>query len=108
MKFINLTPHAITVLDTVGVEHTFQPSGEIARVSSTQVELPQLGGFAVAKTVWGDVTGLSAPQDDTVLIVSGLVLGHCADRPDVVGPDTGPTAIRNDKGHIVAVRGFVK
>lgn len=106
--FINLTPHALTVIDTSGVEHVFEPSGQLARVSSSQVHLPEIGGFAVAQTQWGAVTGVPDPEDGVVYIVSALVLAHCADRPDVVGPDTGPTAVRNEKGHIVAVRGFVK
>lgn len=106
--FINLTPHALTVIAADGGEHVFEPSGQLARVGSSQEMLPQIGGFTVAKTVWGMVTGVPAPQEGTVYIVSAIVLGHCTDRPDVVGPDTGPTAIRNEKGHIVAVRGFVK
>lgn len=106
--FINLTPHALTVIDAAGVEHVFEPSGQLARVSSSQEKLPDVGGFAVARTVWGAVTGVPDPKEGVVFIVSALVLAHCADRPDVVGPDTGPTAVRNDKGHIVAVRGFVK
>lgn len=106
--FINLTPHAIHVLDSAGIEHAFPPSGEVARVDSTQKELPSVGGFPLSKTEWGSVTGVPEPQEGVVLIVSALVLGHMTHRSDVVGPDTGPTAVRNEKGHIVAVRGFVK
>jgi hypothetical protein len=29
-------------------------------------------------------------------------------RPDVVAPDTGPSATRNSQGHIVSVAGFVQ
>jgi hypothetical protein len=41
--------------------------------------------------------------------VSGMVLDALAGSRigDVVAPDTGPDAVRNDQGHIVAVRGFV-
>jgi hypothetical protein len=43
------------------------------------------------------------------LIVSGMVLDALAGgRPDVVAPDTGPDAVRDEKGHIVAVLGFVE
>lgn len=105
---MNLTPRAILVTNVDGADHTFPPSGEVARVSSSQEKLPNVGEFTVSKTVWGEVVGLPAPASDCVYIVSGMVVRHCADRPDVIAPDTGATAVRNEKGHVVAVLGFVK
>lgn len=116
---INLTPHNIHVYNQAGELQTFGASGTVARVSSMQQVLPNievsldegtdgLGTYSVNQTVWGEVIDLPEPAPGVVFLVSALVLGRCTDRPDVVGPDTGPTAIRNDKGHIVAVRGFVK
>jgi hypothetical protein len=53
------------------------------------------------------VEGLPDPVAGVVYIVSGRVLSELAgSRPDVVSPDTGPDAIR-ENGQIKAVRGFV-
>ena len=105
--FVNLTPHAINIIDQNGQEHTFPASGEVARVSSSMEEISPIGEFSVARQSFGKVEGLPAPQEGTFYIVSGLVLAHCGHRGDVVAPRTDGTAVRNDKGHIIAVRGFV-
>jgi len=110
MALINLTPHPI-VVRTDGVDITIPASGQIARVTSRQeltshidiygIEIP------VQRTTFGQVEGLPDFVPDTVYIVSSLVLGALkGSRPDVVAPDTGPTAIRNDNGQIVAVTRF--
>ena len=105
-KFVNLTPHPIT-LRGEGGDQVIQPSGEVARVSQTPgEEIGAVNGIPVySAPVTGAVEGLPQPQDDTVYIVSGMVLAHCQGREDVFGPGTGPKdgAVRNEKGHIVAV-----
>ncbi len=55
----------------------------------------------------GGVEGLPEQQDGTFLIVSGMVFA-ASDRPDLIAPDTGKTAIRNEKGHIAAVTRFIR
>jgi hypothetical protein len=54
------------------------------------------------------VIDLPEPIEGTAFIVSGLVAGAVS-RSDVFSPATGPKdeAIRNDKGHIIAVK-FLK
>lgn len=56
----------------------------------------------------GAVTGLPDPQPDTLLIVSSMVLDAAKGRVDLIAPDTGATAIRDDAGRIVAVTRFVR
>lgn len=109
MKFVNLTPHAITVRLADGTDRTFAPSGTVARVATTPgVDLPDADGIPCRSAqTWGEVEGLPAPADDTVLIVSALVLVRVS-RQDVFAPDTGSDAIRNDKGQIVAVRRLLR
>lgn len=53
--------------------------------------------------------GLPEPEEGVVLIVNGLVIDALAGcgRSDVFAPDTGDTAERNDKGHVVFVRRLV-
>lgn len=102
MDFVNLTPHALTIegLGTL-------PSRGVARCAALREETQPLAGIRLVRQTFGEVQGLPAPQADTTYIVSALVLGALrGSRPDVVAPDTGPDAIR-ENGQIVAVRGFV-
>jgi hypothetical protein len=102
---INLTPHAISVANSEGdVVMTLPPSGNVARVATSQEVVRELAGRPVVRTVFGEVTGIPEPVEGTVYLVSTLV-AQAARRSDVVSPDTGPTAVRKD-GQVVAVRGF--
>ncbi len=110
MALINLTPHPI-VVRTDGVDITIPASGQVARVTSQQELASQIDVYGltipVQRTTFGQVDGLPDPKPNTIYIVSSLVLGALkGSRPDVVAPDTGPTAIRNDNGQIVAVTRF--
>lgn len=107
MIFKNLTPHALTVLDADGGEAFFPPEGAPARVTVKTVTRPELAGFRLQAQEFGQVEGLPEPQEGTIYIVSALVLAQCKGRSDVVAPDTGKDAIR-ENGQIVAVRGFVQ
>lgn len=94
MNFVNLCPHAINIADG-RIIHTFAPSGTVARVAATNVELPSLGGFRRTQQVFGEVQNLPEPQEGTAFIVSAMVLAALkGSRPDVVAPDTGPTQVR--------------
>src|SRR5690625_728393 len=104
-KIINCTPHAITITDGP----TFKPSGQVARVTTQQTDAGTIAGIPVKKQMFSDIVDLPAPQDDTVYIVSAIVLAAAkeAGRTDVVSPNTA-SAYRDDKGQIVSVPGFVK
>ena len=135
---INCTPHAINVKASYHkAALTFEPSGKVARVSvgfekidpcpfgggqcetcdyechSNSIMAPsEMGGQAIPeyRQVFGEVIDLPEPQPGTVYIVSAMVLSALAgSRSDVVAPATGhPECIRNDKGHILSVPGFVR
>lgn len=99
MQIINCTPHDIVLNNG----ETFPISGNIARVSSS-FEATGKGFFKVA---YGEVTGLPDEQEDTLYIVSSMV-ANATSRKDVIVPATGhPDTIRNDKGQIVSVPGFI-
>lgn len=108
--FINLTPHAITVCLPTSFgsnRYTYEPSGTVARCAVVREEIPMVGPFRCIRQTTGDVEGLPERQPATFYIVSGMVLQALnGSRPDVVAPDTGPDAVR-ENGQIVAVRGFV-
>lgn len=99
-NFVNCTPHTITLNNG----KKYEPSGNVARVSSSYTDFDSNG---VCKVVYGDVSGLPQPKEDTMYIVSALVLA-ASDRTDLVAPATGHPDCVRDKGFIVSVPGFVK
>ena len=131
MKMINLTPHKIVFrgeydplpgrASTIEIE----PSGQIARVTMDYAEAEQIhvedGSFFGAeggvhakiehvdtvRVSYGEIEGLPDPAPDTIYIVSAIV-AQAAMRADVLSPDTGPTAIRDENGQIEAVRRFIR
>ena len=121
MKIINLTPHEIVVscTGTNDGEHymlSIPPSGKVARVSEKQgsllnpIRVTTLEGNTAEITVAGPpqrgaVTDLPEPENDTIYLVSGLVLAQCTGRTDVFAPGTGPLdgCIRGSNGQPIAV-----
>lgn len=117
MRFVNLTAHGVTVLAQDGREVTLPASGRVARVIMTPAPAPSLlqdeAGNIFSLTEAGQpvsVEGLPDQEQGTLLVVSSLVRSCplLGGRTDLVSPDSGPTAIRDDKGQIRAVKGFVK
>lgn len=99
-KFINCTPHAIVLNDG----RVFEPSGLVARVSSSTTDFID----DVCETVYGELTGVPEVVDGVKYIVSAMVL-NASTRKDLVAPATGHVdTVRNDKGHIVSVPGFTR
>ena len=101
MKFINLTPHTITLNDG-----TSFPTEGVARVSDTYTEFNTSG---VCKVKHGAIEGLPEPEANTTFIVSAMVLAAAKEkgREDVVAPATGPPECKRENGFIVSVPGFV-
>ena len=98
-KFVNCTPHAIKLNDG----RVFDPSGSVARVSSSFTDFTD----DICTVVYGDLTGVPDAAEDTFYIVSAMVLS-ASTRKDLVAPATGhKDCIRDDKGFIVSVPGFV-
>ena len=104
---LNLTPHMITVHAPDGAHHFFSPSGTVARVQMTETGggVCAVTGAPIITRTAGDPLGL--PEDGTPCIVSAMVLAACPGRVGVFAPDSGPTAIRDDLGQIVAVTRLV-
>ena len=101
MKFINLTPHTITLNDS-----TSFPTEGNARVADTYTEFNASG---VCKVKHGDIENLPEPEPNTTFIVSAMVLAAAKEngREDVVAPATGHPECRRENGFIVSVPGFV-
>ena len=99
MKFINLTPHTITLNDG-----TSFPTEGNARVVDTYTEFNTSG---VCKH--GEIEGLPESEANTTFIVSAMVLAAAKEkgREDVVAPATGHPECKRENGFIVSVPGFV-
>lgn len=106
LELVNLTPHEI-VLRTDQGDIKIAPNAPAARVQTEQKVVGMINGIPLVKTIFGDVENVPDPQKDVIFIVSSLVASRLPERPDVVAPDTGPTAVR-ENGQIVAVTRFQK
>lgn len=110
-SMVNCTPHQINI-EGLG---ELPPSGILPRVESHFRDCFPLHGVRVTYKVGaGVVVGLPDPVEGLSFIVSGMVrdalrgLPEPLQRPDVFAPDTGPDAIRNALGGIIAVRGLIQ
>ena len=100
----NLTPHDIVVYVGGDTEHVFVKSGEVARVSVTDVVIGHEDGIEIVVSNFGDVVGVPEVGGEKFL-VSAMVLGALGVeyRGQAFAPDTGSTAIRDDMWQIKAV-----
>ena len=110
LTIINLTPHIVKL--NSGKE--FPPSGMVARVSAqfSLTTSPELlkEEIYIYTVEYGEIEGLPEPKEDTLYIVSAMVLeaGERMGRNDLLAPATGhPETVRNEQGQIVSVPGFV-
>lgn len=120
-KVLNLTPHEIVVLAPDDTKFSYPPSGEVARcVTKDPSPVKRLEeAFGVEVVTASDfqdsvVGGLPSKKDDgeTSILVSmpvGQFLQHTPGlwSGPVLGPDSGPSAVRDEKGQIKWVRRLV-
>lgn len=105
MNFINLTPHALSIIEEDGSVYTLPASGQVARVEVTRTVAYVMDGIEIFETVFGEVTGLPEPDYNNVYIVSALVAMRCRDRADIYSPGE---LVRNDAGQVIGCRGLTK
>ena len=107
IELINLTQHDVKVKvrisERVKYDHIFPASGEVARVETKD----EFEGYVEDITIFtrkkAGVIGLPPATKGKAYIVSSMVLDVAFGRTDVYAPDTGETAIRDEKGRITAV-----
>ena len=118
VEVVNLTPHSVVVMLGTDQVAEFPPSGQIARVDSSDTYQGEMyanfpkGCNTVEVPVYtrtlGDPVGLPEPKCGVVFVVSSIVLA-ATDRSDVVAPDTGPdSVVRSEDGRIAGVRRFIR
>ena len=106
-KFINCTPHVVSVQFPSGEVHSFPACGIVPRVQQHNVPVIHINDIPMSNIIYGEVENLPEPKENTYYIVSALVRERVPNRKDVISPDSGPSAIRNEKGQIEAVVGFI-
>lgn len=103
---LNLTPHVIVLRLPDGQDITLPPSGAVARVAMIEETVGTVAGLPVVRRRAGPVVGL--PDGNHPCIVSSMVLAALpAGALGVYAPDTGPTAIRDERGQVIAVTRLV-
>jgi hypothetical protein len=102
---LNLTPHEITIRRPDGSDFTIPPSGMVARITTEERVIGTLDGIPVVLRQPGGAIGL--PEEGVACLVSAMVLTAVPGRSRVFAPDSGPTAIRDERGQIVAVTRLV-
>lgn len=111
-QIINLNKHAVDVQLPSGERIQFPPSGQIATVAVKSVQDGEVNGIPVFRSEYGEIVGLPDPQDGVLYLVNLLVGQRAQGRKDLIGPDSGPSAIRYQegprKGQIEAVTQFVR
>lgn len=103
MEVINLTPHKIRII-TGDKVNEIEASGTIARVAT---KIISTDNPIIFKQEFGEVENLPEPKENTIFIVSALVLARVSERNDVFAPLTSQ-AIRNEEGQIIGVPGLVR
>lgn len=109
MKFINLTPHDITViLPDTDVEtnrrRTFHRDGTVARVSQIVTTVAdKIDGIRIETVKFGPIVGLPQPVDDTLFIVSAMVKNAAGNRTDLVSPGG---LVRDASGNVIGCKSF--
>ena len=86
-KIINLTPHKVCICDHVGnVVHTYWPEGMVARINHAWETVDDIDGIPVVERVNEQIINLPEPQEDTLYIVSNVVLELAWGREDLIAP----------------------
>ena len=88
MKLVNLTPHIIHIFnnpDGTGEPVTIAPSGQVARVCTTDspVDLPV--DFPCFRTSLDEIVDLP-PEEEGVLLITSLIVRTSSDRADIASP----------------------
>lgn len=99
---VNMTPHALNIVQRDGKTLTVAPSGYVPRCSSTEVVDQSIGLIEITKQTLGEVEGLPDPIPGAFYVVSRLV-ASAANRPDLLVP--GPL-LRDDQGRVIGCKGL--
>ncbi|WP_196801161.1 hypothetical protein [Thioalkalivibrio sp. ALE16] len=97
---LNLTTQLIVLRCKDGMDQVIQPCGVVASIEYLDEIAGYQFGVPVVKRSIKEVHGM--PEAGTACLVSPTVLAAVPGRPGVFAPDAGDSAIRDEKGQIVA------
>ena len=108
MKFINMTPHTVNVVNAQGeAVANFAPSGEIARQTVARELVGDFDGVEIYATKFGEPSPLPPQEDGVGYIVSAQYangLRASGDkRTDIFTPGE---AKRNEAGQVIGCNGL--
>jgi len=106
MSIINLTNHALTYKAEDGAETVFAPSGSIAKVITKYHRANNDTGFLCFSTSVEDIENLPAVEDGKFYIVSAAVAKAAPERKDLLIPNLGGSAVRDESGALIAIKSF--
>jgi hypothetical protein len=99
-KFVNLIGHEVTISG----HGTLPKSDNPCFVKTKQRIIGKVIGIPIAETHFESIENLPDPEEGVYYIVNRVTMDFIPfDREDVFCVDTGPTAIRDDRGQIIAV-----
>lgn len=103
MTVVNLTPHAVRVVDKEGNIVKEFPSEGLARVSSVSTPIGVVDQIPVIKQEFGEIEGLPAPEEGVYYVVSAMVGTAAAKdgRTDLLGP---AEFLRDQDGNILGCK----
>lgn len=98
---INATPHPINLVDDLGnIIKTFE-LGISIRLESQTVQVGNIDGIPITKTLFGDPIGLPEWKVDVYYIVSAMVKNACPFRSDLLVPSE---QVRDASGRIIGCK----
>lgn len=99
-KFVNLIGHEITISG----HGTLPKSENPCFVKTKQRIVGKLVGIPIAETHFELIENLPDPEEGVYYIVNRITMDFIPfNREDVFCVDTGPSAIRDDNGQVIAV-----
>lgn len=106
MEIINLTPHAVHIMDLNSTEIiTIAPSGTVARAKTERKLIGEINGISVFSTSFGELEGLPEQREGIVYIVSALAAQAVNNRSDIFIPDD---VVRDVEGRVIGCRALGK
>ena len=123
MNFINLTPHSVNIygkgtdgndIELISIPSDglarckviTKPVGDIKEVNGQDVvAFYESRGIELFHTEFGEVTGLPAPKENTIYIVSMLVRTALPNRKDLYSPGK---LLRNNEGQPIGCLGLTR
>jgi hypothetical protein len=109
-RMVNLTPHPLKVYAddrrTIIMEFPKPSTANIPRIQEKEKFAIELNGVPVIEKSYSETENLPERKTNVFLIVSLMVLQANPGRDDLLCPDTGNGAVRDESGRIVGTTRF--